>query len=134
MINKNNPFNIRYSSLNKWKGLLGNHKGFCEFEDLKFGIRAAATILMVSYRKRNVRSYRQIIFAYAPASENNTENYLSFICKTLQVKPDDVPNTVYQFARLLVRIAYYESCFVLDLKYTIFVINYFKIKVYGKEN
>lgn len=133
MINKNNPFNIRYSSLNKWKGLTGNHKGFCEFEDLKFAIRAAATILMHSYRKRGVKSYRAIINSYAPDSENNTVAYLAFICKTLCVQPDDEPKNVYQFARLLVRIAYFESSFVLDLKYTIFVINHFKIKVYEKD-
>lgn len=133
MINKNNPFNIRYSSLNKWKGLTGNHKGFCEFEDLKYAIRAAATILMCSYRKRGVKSYRAIINAYAPACENNTDSYLAFICKTLQVQPDDEPKNVYQFARLLVRMAYFESSFVLDLKYTIFVINHFKIQVYEKD-
>lgn len=133
MINNNNPFNIRYSSLNKWKGLTGNHHGFCEFEDLKFAIRAAATILMCSYRKRGVKSYRAIINSYAPQFENDTNSYLAFICKTLCVSPDDEPNNVYQFARLLVRIAYFESSFVLDLKYTIFVINHFKIKVYEKD-
>lgn len=133
MINKNNPFNIRYSPLNRWKGLTGNHKGFCEFEDLKYAIRAAATILMVSYRKRGIKCYFDIINAYAPPSENNTAAYLSFICKTLCVKPSDEPKSVYQFARLLVRMAYFESSFVLDLKYTIFIINHFKIHVYEKD-
>lgn len=130
MINKNNPFNIRYNASNKWKGLVGNHKGFCEFEDIKFSVRAAAYILMISYRKRGVLSYKDILSTYAPPTENHTDAYLAFICRTLQVKPDDRPNTVYQYARLLVRIAYYESSFVLDLKYTIFLINYFKIKIY----
>lgn len=133
MINKNNPFNIRYSPLNKWKGLIGNHKGFCEFEDLKYAIRAAATILMCSYRKRGIRSYFDIIKTYAPPAENHTAAYLTFICKTLCVQPCDEPKNVYQFARLLVRMAYFESSFVLDLKYTIFVINHFKIQVYEKD-
>lgn len=132
MINKNNPFNIRYNPLNKWIGLIGNHKGFCEFSDLKFAIRAAARILLVSYRKNGIFSYSQIISRWAPSSENDTEAYLHFICKTLQVQPDDVPRNIYDYSRLLVRIAYYESSFVLDLKYTIFVINHFKILIYGK--
>lgn len=130
MINKNNPFNIRYNASNKWKGLTGNHRGFCEFEDVKFSVRAAAHILMVSYRKRGVFSYKDIISTWAPSTENNTENYIAFICKTLQVSSTDQPHNVYDYARLLVRIAYFESCFVLDLKYTIYLIHYFKIKIY----
>lgn len=132
MINKNNPFNIRYNAANKWIGLTGNHKGFCEFSDLKYGIRAAAYILMVSYRKRGYVTYKQIVKRFAPSSENDTEAYLKYLCRTLQVQEDDKPHKVYDFARLLVRIAYYESCFVLDLKYTIFVINHFNIKAYEK--
>ena len=132
MINKNNPFNIRYNAANRWIGLSGNHKGFCEFSELLYSIRAAAHIIMVSYRKRGKLCYQDIIASWAPSFENNTKAYLDFICKTLQVKPDDQPKSVYDFARLLVRIAYYESCFVLDLKYTIYVINHFKIKIYGK--
>lgn len=134
MINKNNPFNIRYNAANRWIGLTGNHKGFCEFSELMYGIRAAAYIIMVSYRRRSIFTYKQIISAYAPSSENNTEAYLSFICKTLQVKPDDNPRNIYDIARLLVRIAYYESSFVLDRDYTIFVINHFKLKFYEKES
>lgn len=132
MINKNNPFNIRYNAANKWIGLIGNHKGFCEFSDLKFGIRAAAHILMVSYRKKGIFNYKAIVERFAPSSENNTEAYLKFLCRTLQVDPLDEPSSVYEYARLLVRIAYYESSFVLDLKYTIFIIHHFNIKIYEK--
>ena len=132
MINKNNPFNIRYSASNKWKGLTGNHKGFCEFEDLKFAVRAAAHILMWSYRKRGIRTYAQIIATWAPPMENNTSSYQDFIRKTLQVDLASEPSNNYDFARLLVRIAYYESSFILDRNYTIYLINHFKLKIYGK--
>lgn len=132
MINKNNPFNIRYNASNKWRGLVGNHQGFCEFEDLQFSVRAAAHLLMWSYRKKNITTYRQIIATWAPPTENNTDSYLAFICKTLQVQPDDFPKTVYDYARLLVRIAYYESCFTLNLNYTIYLIHHFNLKIYGK--
>lgn len=129
---KNNPFNIRYNAANRWKGLVGNYKGFCEFEDIKFSVRAAAHLLMWSYRKSGCFTYLDIINRWAPPSENDTSSYLMFICKTLQVDELDHPKNIYDFARLLVRIAYYESSFVLDLKYTIYLINYFKIKIYGK--
>ena len=134
MINKNNPFNIRYNAANRWIGLIGNHKGFCEFSDLSYGIRAAAYILMVSYRRKGYVSYKDLIGRWAPSSENDTKAYLNFICKTLNVLPDSEPKNVYDYARLLVRIAYYESSFVLDLKYTIYLIHHFKIKKYEKES
>lgn len=129
---KNNPFNIRYNAANKWKGMCGSYRGFCEFEDIKFSVRAAAHLLMVSYRKKGFMSYASIIRRWAPPTENDTGAYLLFICKTLQVSATDEPKNIYDFARLLVRMAYYESSFVLDLKYTIYLINYFKIKIYGK--
>ena len=129
---KNNPFNIRYNAANRWKGLTGNYRGFCEFEDIKFSVRAAAHLLMWSYRKSGVMTYASIISRWAPPTENDTGAYICFICKTLQVSATDSPNSIYDYARLLVRMAYFESSFVLDLKYTIFLINHFKIKIYGK--
>lgn len=131
MIAKNNPFMLPYSRVFRWKGLIGNNNGFCEFEDIKYSVRAMAHLFMWTYRKAGVRSYGDII---ANICHNNSNSlyafYLHYIERTLQVNADDKPKCVYDFARLLVRIAYYESCFVLDLKYTIYLIHHFKIKIY----
>lgn len=130
MIVKNNPFNIESSNI-KWKGLVDVHDGLCEFSDIKYSVRAMAHILMWTYRKTGTFTYSDIVDRKSHIHYNNQEHpYLTFLCKTLQVKPDDQPKNVYQFARLLVRMAYYESSFVLDLKYAIFLINHFKIKIY----
>ena len=70
MIAKNNPFNIRVGS--RWLGLVGQNKGFCEFASMEYGVRAAAYLLMRSYRKRGIMSIRAIIERFAPSSENDT--------------------------------------------------------------
>lgn len=108
MIGTNNPLNIRYSRVNNWQGQTGRTKGFCNFSDVKYCIRAAFKILM-SYRRRGVKSYREIIYAYAPPSENNTENYLRFVCQQLDENSFSVPNSLYQFACLIRVMAIFEG-------------------------
>lgn len=127
MIVKNNPFMLSFSKQFRWKGLIGNNNGYCEFEDVKYAVRAVAHLLMWTFRKSGIRSYEKIIAALGP---KNLSGYVHFIEKTLQVDCSDEPKNVYDFARLLVRIAYYESSFVLDLKYTVYLIHHFKIKIY----
>ena len=134
MINKNNPLNLRYNASNRWKGLTGNHKGFCEFESLDWCIRAVGHVIMWSYRKRGVCTYRQIINTYCPFGDgsNDPDLYLRYVVKTLQCDPDTEPKNFYDYARLMVRMAYIESCFVLDLKYIIYLFHKFNLKIYGK--
>lgn len=117
----------------RWRGQSGIKEGFCEFDDLSDSIRAVAHLFMYTYRKQGIKTYRQIMCKYADLPFETDSSYMDFLVKTLQVHPDDVPDNFYKFARLLVRIAYYESSFVLDLRYTIYLIHHFKLKIYGKE-
>lgn len=82
-IKRNNPLNIRYSELNKWQGLIGNENGFCKFETLGYGFRAAFVLLRNYYRGGH-RSIRQIITRWAPPIENPTENYIEFVSNKMQ--------------------------------------------------
>ena len=69
MIGKNNPLNIRYVKRNCWKGLdLDNpcRKGFCNFIDVRYSIRACAVLLMQTYRKKGLRTYAELINRFAP--------------------------------------------------------------------
>lgn len=75
---KNNPLNIRYRECNNWQGQLSPKKGFCEFKSLYYGYRAAV-ILLNRYKKNGVCTVRQIVSRWAPPSENNTDNYVSFV-------------------------------------------------------
>jgi hypothetical protein len=115
-LRNNNPLNIRRNPANRWKGLrpeqtdkeltsgrlcsrsaeskqasFSSHYDaeFCQFESMKWGIRAAL-ILMKNYRKYGLRTPRQIIRRWAPPKENNTEGYIrsvEMLLKRIQSQP-----------------------------------------------
>lgn len=80
---RNNPLNIRYSEKNEWLGQTGERNGFCVFSEEKYGWRAAF-VLLKNYYKKGFRTISQIIHRFAPASENPTSSYVSFVCDKLQ--------------------------------------------------
>lgn len=106
MIGRNNPLNIRYNPCNKWLGQCGCTRGFCNFRSIEFGLRAVVKIL-VSYRNRGLRTYSDIITAWAPPSENKTSNYIKYVCDKCKVFPWDIPNDIESFSTLI----YYMWCF-----------------------
>lgn len=131
----NNPLNIRYSRSNRWLGQLGAVNGFCTFDTLDHGIRAAAYILMISYRRAGFKTYDQIIRRWAPSSENPTYDYLSFICKNLHVFPFDVPSTIGNFCGLIhymwifeqgSNVGVYNSSWILN------IINKYNLNIYDR--
>lgn len=85
----NNPLNIRYTPMNTWRGQTGSRKGFCEFDSLKNGYRAAL-VLLRNYIAHGHRTIHQIISRWAPASENNTKAYIRFVVAHFNGYDDDV--------------------------------------------
>lgn len=97
----NNPLNIRYSSANNWKGQTGQQSGFCVFDTPENGIRAAMVNLK-SYRKQGVVTIGDIISRWAPPTENNTQNYIDFVCKKLGANiSDEVEQNAQNYIALL---------------------------------
>lgn len=99
-IRNNNPGNIRWGD--DWKGLVPQaqrtDKDFCQFYDVKWGIRALVKVLL-NYRKRpgmpgvgnsGIDTVREIISRWAPPNENNTEAYIQSVAKACGVRPNDV--------------------------------------------
>ena len=82
-----NLLNIRYNESNKWKGQTGSYKGFCVFENTDYSIRAGIKILR-SYNKRGIKNIRDIIKAFAPPSENDTERYIKSVCRWTGYTPE----------------------------------------------
>lgn len=80
---RNNPLNIRYSAENDWLGQVGERKGFCVFSEVKYGWRAGFKIVK-TYHKKGFRSIEAIIHRFAPASENPTSSYVSFVSEKMQ--------------------------------------------------
>ena len=78
----NNPLNIREGAgdTTKWLGEseIDTDSSFEVFDADIFGYRAAVRILR-SYAARGVVSLESIIHTWAPATENDTSNYLAFV-------------------------------------------------------
>jgi hypothetical protein len=88
-IRSNNPLNIDYQPANPWQGLDSppSDGRFARFVAPQWGIRAAVKVLH-SYQKRGIVTVRQTISTWAPPAENNTEAYISFVCRKAGVLPE----------------------------------------------
>ena len=88
-IRSNNPLNIDYNVENQWQGLDSppSDGRFARFVGPQWGIRAAVKVLQ-SYQKRGIVTVRQTISSWAPSSENDTENYIQFVCREAGVLPE----------------------------------------------
>ena len=109
---KNNPLNIRAGQ--DWLGLETVNKGFCEFYTLDYGLRAAFCILR-TYQIRGKLTLHDVIYTWAPPSENNSHSYLSFVADKTLFPSDwklDVYSPVSVF-RLISSMCLFESQFTL---------------------
>jgi hypothetical protein len=88
-IRSNNPLNIDYQPANPWQGLDSppSDGRFARFVAPQWGIRAAVKVLH-SYQRRGIVTVRQTISTWAPTAENNTENYIGFVCRKAGVLPE----------------------------------------------
>lgn len=112
MIGKNNPFNIRKGT-SMWVGQTGIRRGFCEFDSMEHGVRAAAIIIFRSYWSKGFQSPSDIINRFAPPKENNTSAYVIYICSKLDLLPRK-PVPPESYTDFLYCMAIYESQCYLD--------------------
>ena len=87
-----NPLNIRRTPTSSWKGMRDEQsdKSFCQFKHMKYGFRAAFFLLKLYYAQHKLRTIRQIINRWAPASDgNHTEAYIAHVCAESGIGPDD---------------------------------------------
>lgn len=139
MIGKNNYLNIRSSSGFTWNGQTGATKGFADFESIEMCRRAGAYLLMRSYRKAGCKTIESVISRWAPKSENDTENYIKFVCKmtgfsrNMRLVFDNDYASILAAMEIIEngcdyrkRETYYENARVSYLN----IINQFKIKSY----
>lgn len=95
-VRNNNPLNIRHNPRNRWLGLSINQTdpSFCQFDNMVYGVRAAMVLLRnyaIQLKRCTVKDY---ITRWAPPSENNTQNYIDFICKQI-----DYPSNINLYFR-----------------------------------
>lgn len=82
-----NPLNIRFNPSNAWKGQLSEYKGFCVFVSESYGFRAAYRLL-TNYIANGVNTIEAIVSRWAPPTENNTEDYIKFVCDETLIPRD----------------------------------------------
>lgn len=89
-LRNNNPGNIRDSTIN-WLGETGQNldTSFEEFKTIADGYRAMF-VLLSSYIKKGVDTIPAIIAKWAPPTENNTENYISFVVNKTKIPRNQV--------------------------------------------
>lgn len=88
-----NPLNIRKNNT-KWQGLAEeqNDKSFFVFVAPEWGYRAAIRTLQNYQRMYGLTTIRDWISRWAPPRENDTENYIAFVCKRVEMPADAKPN------------------------------------------
>lgn len=89
-IRNNNPLNIRIG--NTWLGEVSNptDSEFEQFCHILYGLRAAFVILRRYIRRYGRNTVRKIISAWAPASENNLQVYISNVSRVTGIDPDTI--------------------------------------------
>ena len=126
-LRNNNPANIR-RSFNKWLGLssIQEDKEFCQFEHIKFGIRAFL-ILCRTYRKKyGIQTIPQFLNRFAPLSENDTLAYIKFCLKYCGF---EVFHDNEDFAMFACAIFWYESKMSCTPQYVLHWMREFKISI-----
>jgi hypothetical protein len=100
----NNPGNIRRTNSN-WHGLAEeqNDSAFCVFSHPTYGIRALAYLLKNVYQGRyNLDTIEKLIDRWAPPSENETSDYVVFVCNETRLEPDEPIDLIDQTIMLKV--------------------------------
>lgn len=82
--------NIRVG--NTWLGEVPNptDSEFEQFVNVTYGLRAAFCILRRYIRRYQSNTIRKIVSRWAPASENNTALYVSFVAQRVNINPDAI--------------------------------------------
>lgn len=80
-VRNNNPGNIDYNKSNQWQGQLGLEVGvpkprFARFDTPENGLRALGKLLQTYQSKHGLKTVKQIISRWAPATENDTAAYV----------------------------------------------------------
>lgn len=86
-VKNNNPLNLR-SSVNKWKGeVTSSNDEFEVFESWVFGLRAGMKNMKTQIERGN-DTIAKLVNVWAPPTENETENYIRYVCEKSGIDRD----------------------------------------------
>lgn len=130
-VRNNNPFNVIKSS-SCWLGLKPKYqctdKVFCEFIEMKYGIRCGLVLLRKYIQVYHLSDVRGIISRFAPSTENDTETYIKFVEGSM--RRDGFTSTGIEFGSdkfysMCLAILRFESQYVTSVSYLDAVRKYF---------
>ena len=109
-IRNNNPLNIRIG--NTWLGEVSNPSdpSFEQFVSMVYGARAAFVLFRRYIRHYHRDTVAQIITAWAPSSENQTQKYIDTVCGLMDISPD----TIVQFEDRETMVALFQAMCVVE--------------------
>lgn len=105
-VRNNNPVNIVFNPNNDWLGQLGQDGRFVVFDNPENGFRAAAKLLKNYERLHGINTISGIIRRFAPAHENPTDSYITYISEQLDTPPDqpmDIESNLFPLLSALTR-------------------------------
>ena len=103
----NNPLNIKSLKSDKWHGQIGVDKhGHVIFDTPEHGIRAAAYVLKNYSMRHGIDTVQGIVQRFATG---NQEEYIKFLCRKLDVRPDEKLDIIRRMADILKAMSRFES-------------------------
>ena len=88
-IRNNNPLNIRIG--NVWLGEVAEptDPDFEQFISMVYGVRAGFVLIRRYIRHYHRTTIPQVIAAWAPSTENNTQRYIDTVCSISKISAED---------------------------------------------
>ena len=88
-IRNNNPLNIRIG--NVWLGEVAEptDPDFEQFISMVYGVRAGFVLIRRYIRHYHRTTIPQVIAAWAPSNENNTQRYIDTVCSMSKISAED---------------------------------------------
>lgn len=86
-----NPCNIRISNTQYLGEVVPSQdRAFKQFENMAYGYRAVFVCLYSYYKKRGLKTIRQMINRWAPPCENDTGSYVRHVAEATLRNPDTI--------------------------------------------
>lgn len=115
MKHANNPLEVRALTLNQWIGTVSKDDKVAIFDTLEHGIRAAAIIIMRSYRKQRINTIREIIEMYAPLVDKPSMEFAAYVSKHTNIPARSILRSRYVYAQVI----YYMWAYIQQEKPTL---------------
>lgn len=101
MKHANNPLEVRALQLHHWIGTIGKDDEIAIFDKLENGIRAAAIILMRTYRLHKINTIRGIIDKWAPMVDKPSIEFSQYVSNNTNIPVRSVLRSRYVYAEVI---------------------------------